>query len=200
MVPGADGVAIEISSSQAVTPRVTKLTSPDRVVVELPETVIVGSQNKIPVGSAGVKGIRLGMDGKTPPTTSVVVDLQKPLTYDVTPGTDGKIILTLHSQEAAPSVAKNGPAPAAIKTVKMTVPAAQPAVSVKPAAAPAKVTVVKAPASKPEVQASKPEPQLQAKATPAPKIAAPAVNAPSAGTPKSENAPKQPKGKRRSGR
>ena len=192
VVPGADSVAIEISSSQAVTPRVTKLSSPARVVVELPETVVVGSQNKIPVGSAGVKGVRIGMDGKTPPTTSVVVDLQKPLTYEVTPGTDGKIILTLHSQEAAPSVAKNGPAPA-IKTVKMTMPAAQPAVSEKPAAAPAKVTVVKAPASKPEIQASKPEPQLQAKATPAPKIAAPAMSVPSAGTSKSENAPKQPK-------
>jgi Tfp pilus assembly protein PilP len=193
VVPGAEGIAIEINSSQAVTPRVTKLSSPARVVVELPETVVASSQSKIPVGSAGVKGVRIGMDGKTPPTTSVVVDLEKPLAYDVTPGTDGKIILTLHSPEATPSVAKSGPAPAAIKTVKMSVPAAQPAISVKPAAAPAKVAVVKTPASKPAVQASKPEAQLQAKAAPAPKIAEPAASAPSAGTPKSENAPKQPK-------
>jgi hypothetical protein len=190
VVPGADGVAIEISSSQAVTPRVSKLSSPARVVVELPETVVASSQSKIPVGSAGVKGVRIGMDGKTPPTTSVVVDLEKPLAYEVTPGADGKIILTLHSQEAAPSVAKNTPAPAAIKAVKMSVPAAQPAVSEKPATAPAKIAVVKAPASKPVVQASKPEPQLLAKAAPASKIAAPAVSAPSAGL-KSENAAKQ---------
>ena len=76
MVPEADGVQIEISSSQAVTPQVTKLTSPDRLLVELPETVVASAQNKIPVGSAGVKGVRIGMDGKTPPTTSVVVDLE----------------------------------------------------------------------------------------------------------------------------
>ena len=69
---------IEISSSQAVTPRVSKLSSPARIVVELPETVVASAQNKIPVGSAGVKGVRIGMDGKTPPTTSVVVDLEKP--------------------------------------------------------------------------------------------------------------------------
>jgi hypothetical protein len=192
VVPGADGVAIEISSSQAVTPRVSKLSSPARVVVELPETVVASSQSKITVGSAGVKGVRIGMDGKTPPTTSVVVDLEKPLAYEVTPGADGKIILTLHSEEAAPSVAKNSPAPAAIKAVKMSVPA-RPAASEKPATAPAKIAVAKAPASKPVVLASKPEPQLLAKATPASKIAAPAVSAPSAGVSKSENAAKQSK-------
>src|SRR5580704_901666 len=40
VLPGPDGVDIEISSSQTVTPRVSKLKSPDRVVVELPETVV----------------------------------------------------------------------------------------------------------------------------------------------------------------
>ena len=101
VVPAADGVQIEISSSQAVTPRVSKLSSPARVVVELPETVVASAQNKIPVGSAGVKGVRIGMDGKTPPTTSVVVDLEKPLAYELTAGPAGKVILTLHSQGGA---------------------------------------------------------------------------------------------------
>jgi hypothetical protein len=36
VVPGADSVQIEISSSQTVTPKVTKLSSPERVLVELP--------------------------------------------------------------------------------------------------------------------------------------------------------------------
>ncbi len=90
VVPGADGIAIEISSSQAVTPRVSKLNSPSRIVVELPETVVASAQNKIPVGSAGVKGVRIGMDGKTPPTTSVVIDLEKPLAYELTPSAAGK--------------------------------------------------------------------------------------------------------------
>jgi Tfp pilus assembly protein PilP len=193
VVPGADGVEIEISSSQAVTPRVSQLSSPARVVVELPETVVASSQNKIPVGSAGVKGVRIGMDGKTPPTTSVVVDLENPLAYEVTPGADGKIILTLHAPESAPRVAKNNPAAAAVKAVKMSVPAAQPPASEKSAAAPAKVVVVKAPASKPVVLDSKPAPQLQAKAAPVAKIAAPAVSAPAPGMAKSENAPKQPR-------
>jgi Tfp pilus assembly protein PilP len=194
VVPGADGVQIEISSSQAVTPRVSKLNSPARVVVELPETVVASSQNKIPVGSAGVKGVRIGMDGKTPPTTSVVVDLEKPLAYELTAGPAGKVILTLHTEGAAPSVAKNTPAPA-VKTaaVKTSAPAAQPQAAAKPATAPTKVAAVKAPAAKPVAQASKPEPKPQAKAAPVAKIAAPAVSAPTAAPMKTANAPKQPK-------
>jgi hypothetical protein len=125
VVPGADGVQIEISSSQAVTPRVTKLSSPARVLLELPETVIASSQSKIPVGSAGVKGVRIGMDGKTPPTTSIVVDLEKPLAYELTPGAEGKLVLTLHSDGASPSVAKATPAPAA-KPVAVKAAAAKP--------------------------------------------------------------------------
>ena len=101
VVQSSDTIEIEISSSEAVTPRVSKLSSPARVVVELPETVVASAQNKIPVGSAGVKGVRIGMDGKTPPTTSIVVDLEKALAYDMNPGADDKLVLTLHTQGEA---------------------------------------------------------------------------------------------------
>jgi Tfp pilus assembly protein PilP len=177
VVPGADGVQIEISSTQAVTPRLTKLKSPDRVLVELPETVLASAQNKISVGSAGVKGVRIGMDGKTPPTTSVVIDLEKPLAYELTPSSGGKFILTLHSDGAAPTVAKNSPAPAVKSTsapaTKAAVPAAQPTASSKSAVAAPKVAVAKAPAPKSVTPFAKPDAKQQAKAAPATKIAAP---------------------------
>jgi Tfp pilus assembly protein PilP len=187
VVPGADGLQIEISSSQAVTPRVSKLSSPARVVVELPETVVASAQSKIPVGSAGVKGVRIGMDGKTPPTTSVVVDLEKPLAYELTTSSAGKFILTLHTEGAAPSVAKNTPAPAAKAAVVKTSASAA-----KPALVPAKVAVAKAPAEKAAAPASKPEPKQQAKAA-AGKPAAAAVSEPAAASTKSAAAPKQSK-------
>ncbi len=201
VVPGADGVQIEINSTQSVTPRLSKLKSPDRVVVELPETAIATSQNKIAVGSAGVKGVRIGMDGKTPPTTSVVIDLEKPLAYELTPGAAGKVILTLHSEGAAPSVAKNNPAPpvkasnAAPAVKAAAVPAAPPTASSKSAVAGPKVAVAKAPESKSVAPASKPDPKQQAKAAPATKIAAPAASAfaAAAAPAKEANAPKQPK-------
>jgi len=194
VVPAADGVQIEISSTQAVTPQVTKLTSPDRVVVELPGTVVATAQNKIPVGSAGVKGVRIGMDGKTPPTTSVVVDLSQPLAYELTPGPAGKVILTLHSQGGAPVVAKNTPAPAKTAPAKATAPAAQPKVAAKAAPAATKVAAVKEPATKPVAQASKPEPKQSFKAAPVvAKSAAPAVSAPVATKTDSKPKPEEKK-------
>jgi Tfp pilus assembly protein PilP len=138
VVPGSNDIQIEISSTQAVTPRVSKLSSPARVVVALPETVVASAQNKIPVGSGGVKGVRIGMDGKTPPTTSVVVDLEKPMAFEVTPGPAGKLVLILHTQDSGSTVASNVPVPAA----------KAPAVAAKPAAV-AKVADAKAPAAKP---------------------------------------------------
>ncbi|MGC1646613.1 MAG: AMIN domain-containing protein [Candidatus Sulfotelmatobacter sp.] len=183
VVPAADGVQIEISSTQAVTPQVTKLTSPDRLLVELPETVVATAQNKIPVGTAGVKGVRIGMDGKTPPTTSVVVDLTQPLSYELTPGAAGKVVLTLHSHGGAPSVAKNTSAPAKAAPVKASAPATQSQAAAKPAAQ----------ASKPESkQPGKAAAPVTAKASAPAKTTAPAVSAPAAAT-QTATAPKAPK-------
>jgi hypothetical protein len=164
----ADGVKVEIVSTGSVTPKLTKMSSPARVLIELPETVVATSQSKIPFGSAGVKGVRIGMDGKNPPTTSVVVDLEKALAFDLTPSAEGKIVLTLHTDGAAPVVAKNNPAPA-----KASAPAAQPkTVALKPAVAKAadapKVASVKD--TKPAKAVA--EPKQQAKVE---KVAAPAA-------------------------
>jgi hypothetical protein len=170
VLQSADTIQVEISSSQPVTPKVSKLSSPARVVVELPETVVASAQNKIPVGSAGVKGVRIGMDGKTPPTTSVVVDLEKALSFE-TQSAAGKIVLTLHTDGEAPAAAKNSSAPAKTAASPQTKTA-----TAKPAmAAPA---VAKTQASKPAPQAAKSDPKQQAKAEPAKSEAAkPAMTA-----------------------
>jgi AMIN domain len=112
VTPGSDSIEIELSSTEAVTPRVSKLSSPARILVELPETVSAAPQNHIAVGSGGVKGLRIGTDGKTPPTTSVVVDLEKAIAYDIAPGAAGKLILTLHADGSSVASAKSTPAPA----------------------------------------------------------------------------------------
>ena len=173
VVPGANDIQIEISSSQAVTPRVSKLSSPARVLVELPETVVASAQSKIPVGTGGVKGVRIGMDGKTPPTTSVVVDLDKALAYEVAPGPAGKTILILHTQDTAIAGAKDAPAPA-----KTAVAAGKPQPLPKVAEAKAPATKAPATAAVKAAQAKAPAPVAIAKAdakTPAAK--APAVKA-----------------------
>jgi Tfp pilus assembly protein PilP len=173
VVPGSDDIQIEISSTRAVSPRVTKLSSPARLLVELPETVVASAQNKIPVGSGGVKGVRIGMDGKNPPTTSVVVDLDKALAYDVAPGPAGKVTLILHTQGGAPEVAKSAPAPSKPASAKAAVATTSPEPKVAKAAAP------------------KAEPKKDAKATAAAKTTTVAAAAPAAAAAKPE--PAKPK-------
>jgi len=116
VVRGTDDIRVEISARGAVTPKVSYLDSPARVIVDLPETVMASGQSRIPVGSAGVKGVRIGMDGQAPPTTRIVVDLERACAYELTPGPAGKLVLTLHAQ----TVAQQASAP---QTVVRTTPA-----------------------------------------------------------------------------
>ncbi len=129
VVRDADDIQIEISSREAVTPKVSKLSSPARVLVELPATVMANQQSKIAVGSAGVKGVRIGMDGKTPPTTSVVVDLEQACAYELKPGPGNGFVLTLHTQTVAKNIAAPAPAKAAAPAAKVQTAAAKPVVA-----------------------------------------------------------------------
>ncbi len=101
VVRGTDDIRVEMSSKGTLTPKVSTLDSPARVVVDLPETVMATGQKHIAVGAAGVKGVRIGMDGQTHPTTRIVVDLDKACAYELTPGAAGKLVLTLHANAVA---------------------------------------------------------------------------------------------------
>ena len=101
VIRDADSVRIEMRASGAVTPKLSTMDSPARVVVDLPETVMGTGQNHIAVDAAGIKGVRIGMNGRAHPTTRIVVDLEKALAYELTPGPAGKLVLTLHANGAA---------------------------------------------------------------------------------------------------
>ena len=151
----SNDIQIEISSSRAVTPQVSKLSSPARVLVELPETTVGSAQNKIPVGSGGVKGVRIGMDGKNPPTTSVVVDLEKALPYDVSAGPAGKFTLILHTQGGSPAEAQSAPAPAKAAVAKAAPASAPKAAAVTTSKAAPASKVADAKSASPKIEAKK---------------------------------------------
>ena len=101
VVRGTDDIKVEISSRGGATPKLSTLDSPARVVVDLPATAMVTAQKHIAVDAAGVKGVRIGTDGQNPPTTRIVVDLEKSCAYELTPGSAGKLVLTLHANAVA---------------------------------------------------------------------------------------------------
>ncbi len=144
VVRGADEIRVEINARGAVTPKLSSADSPARVVVDLPGTVMVTGQRHIMVGSAGVKGVRIGTDGQTPPTTRVVVDLEHACRYELTPSADGKLVLTLHTQSVAaaasvPTTVAAAPAkmvsPFAPRVMEVTAPTTQTVATNVPAAA-----------------------------------------------------------------
>jgi len=133
VVRGETGVSIELTSKGTITPRVETLSSPDRLVVDLPNTALATSVTRIHVGNSGVTGVRIGTD--TSATTRVVVDLERPLKYELVPGPGEKMTLKLDSGSL---VAKAPVAPAKtvapVVTAALTTPSAPTAQASKPAA------------------------------------------------------------------
>jgi type IV pilus assembly protein PilQ len=154
-----DGISVEITARGQVTPKLSALDSPARVLVTLPNTEAATVQNHISVGSDGVKGVRIGVDGHVPPTTSVVIDLVQACPYELLSGSGNRIIVKLHpaaaktsAKAAMPTSAKphataSALAPALVKTASA---ASQP---VALAASPAAVSAG-AKTSKPTVSAT----------------------------------------------
>src|SRR6202167_5047168 len=118
VVRGTDEIRVVISARGAVTPKLSTADSPARLVVDLPGTAMATGQTHITVDSAGVKGVRIGTDGQTPPTTRVVVDLEHACRYELTPSADGRLVLTLHTEHVAAVAKASAP-----KTVAETTPA-----------------------------------------------------------------------------
>jgi type IV pilus assembly protein PilQ len=154
---GDGGISIEMTAKGAVTPTVETLSSPARIVVDLPNTVVATSLSRIHIGSDGVTGVRVGTDASK--TTRVVVDLERLCKYELVPGPGEKFTLKLETGAAVASAAVNTPALA--KTG---------ASATKPvnAAAPAKTEIAKNKASD----------FLFVEPTFSPKKAAPQVNPP----------------------
>jgi type IV pilus assembly protein PilQ len=112
VVRGTDDIRIEMKSSGALAPKLSTLDTPARVIVDLPATVLATGQRRITVGTDGVKGLRIGTDGQTPPNTRVVVDLDQACSYELTPGPAGKLVLTLHPGVTAKAAPMSTPASA----------------------------------------------------------------------------------------
>jgi len=166
----ADAISVEITARGAVAPKLETLTSPQRVVINLPNTVMATAQSHIGLEDAAVKGIRIGMDGHTPPTTRVVVDLTEACRYELVPGSGDKLVLKLYPAKAtakpaaAPKVAALPPAPVKKDVAVAAAPIAAPAAELKPASASANDFVFVEPSYKPKTVTSQPERAVNAAA------------------------------------
>jgi type IV pilus assembly protein PilQ len=130
---GQDGLRVEFQARGVIAPKVSTLDSPARIVIDLPNTVMATALNHIAVGSDGVQGVRVGMNGHVPPSTRIVVDLATARQHELVTGQDGSFTLKIQDaivaqRAASPAVKtaapKPGPAPAAVVAEKSGTPAA----------------------------------------------------------------------------
>jgi len=135
VIRGDDGISVQITARGQVIPSVSALYAPARVLVTLPNTVAATSQNHISVGSDGIKGVRIGMDGQTPPTTSVVVDLVEKCQYELATGAGNQVILKLHPALTPVKASAKAVVPAAPKAAAVLPPVKNEAALNKPAPA-----------------------------------------------------------------
>jgi len=84
VVPADDSLKINVALTGDVLPRVIVATNPDRLVLELPNTVAAAKQQHIAVNRGGVKGLRIGLRSAAPLLTRLVVDLATAAPYAIT--------------------------------------------------------------------------------------------------------------------
>ena len=128
VVRGADTLNIEISGSGPMAAKTMRLTHPDRVVVDIPNSLLQGRAREIAVNSGDVKSVRAARYQVG--TTRVVLDMAHSAEFQVVP--DGnKLVVKLSSAKPAPLpqvkdivVASSTPAPSNPATVSTAMPVA----------------------------------------------------------------------------
>jgi len=102
VVRGKNGIEIEISANAPLSPSALKLTSPDRVVIDLANATPMGRNKTIEVNSGDVKSIRVARYQLNPPVTRVVIDVASAQDFELAPGANHlKVKLHPASREAA---------------------------------------------------------------------------------------------------
>ncbi|HWK31381.1 MAG TPA: AMIN domain-containing protein, partial [Terriglobales bacterium] len=123
VVRGQHGLQVEVAATGPITPKVMKLTAPDRIVIDVANAVPTHALRTVAVHEADVKSIRTAKYSLNPPATRIVVDLNRPQEFEVmTKGNHATIALNTAPASTVAAVA----APVA------TVPATQQVASAAP--------------------------------------------------------------------
>jgi hypothetical protein len=104
LLGNATNVEIEISVSQPVSPAIRAIASPDRLIIDFPNSLPGSELKNLAISRGEVKGIRVGLFAANPPVTRIVFDLNGPQAYQLFPY--GKTMILKLGVEAKPAVAR----------------------------------------------------------------------------------------------
>ena len=140
VIHGSQGIELEIRSNGPLQPTATKISDPDRIVVDL-ENARTLRPVQVPVKSDHIKAVRMALYQVNPPVTRVVVDLEAARDYELVPSENGlRVKLHAPSQVASLSAPPVAPAaavttPALPKAPAITTPAMEQVAALQPATA-----------------------------------------------------------------
>lgn len=81
VTPADNEVTLQISSSRPITPQISLVDGPPRLVIDLPHTIMPLRQKRFNVRDARIKDVRIDQYDNAPPAARAVVDLLAPLSY-----------------------------------------------------------------------------------------------------------------------
>ena len=97
---GKEGLDVEVHGSGPLAAQTMTLTGPDRIVLDIPNSILDGRTREIPVNSNDIKGVRAARFQNNPPTTRVVVDMAVMHEFEVVPAAN-KLVLKLRNSNAS---------------------------------------------------------------------------------------------------
>jgi type IV pilus assembly protein PilQ len=112
VIHGHEGIELEIRSNGPLNPTVTKISDPDRIVVDL-ENARTLRPVQVPVKSDDIKDVRMALYQVNPPVTRVVVDLEAAHDYELIPSPSGLRLKLRSPSQVASLGAPPVPPPAA---------------------------------------------------------------------------------------
>jgi type IV pilus assembly protein PilQ len=96
---GPEGLNVEISGTGPLTAKTMKLKGPDRLVLDILNSVLEGRSREIAVNGGDVKAVRVAHYQDAPPVTRIVLDLTAMRDFDVLPA-GNKLVLRVRENPA----------------------------------------------------------------------------------------------------
>lgn len=95
------GMDLTVLCTKPVTPGFTQLKDPERLVIDLPDTLVGNHPQSVPIQTADVKAMRINQFQKNPPVTRIVLDLLGEREYSYEANGNSFVVHLRSAQSAA---------------------------------------------------------------------------------------------------
>jgi hypothetical protein len=124
---------IQIQTNLPASSQVQMVPNPDRLVIDIPNSVAATTLRGLAINRADVRGVRVSQYSMKPPVTRVVVDLNSPEWYRVVPNASGLMVSLGNEGQSAQSQPAIGWVSAKVRNVRTAPAVLRQAVATSPA-------------------------------------------------------------------